>query len=214
MMKVLSVNISESQTIVVNGKEEQTGYFKKSVDQSIFLGETDVKNDVVIDRIHHGGIDKACYLYGFNHYEFWKKQFPDLNFKYGMFGENITLSNLNESELKIGDVFQIGSATIQISQPRQPCYKMGIKFNDQNIVKQFRLANNPGIYVRILNEGFVTKNDKLVLINSNKKAQTVAEIYRIIYHNKPEIMDIEKAINNPFLAQKLKDYLANKFLNK
>lgn len=209
-MKVLSVNISNPQTIVVNGKEEQTGYFKKPV-KTIYLGKTDVKNDSVVDREHHGGKDKACYLFGYNHYNFWQQQFPDLIFDFGMFGENITLENLDESTLKIGDTFQLGEATIQITQPRQPCYKMGIKFNNQKIVNQFRLAHTPGIYVSVLKEGNVKVNDELVLINSTDDAPTVLAVYRLIYNKKPNKNELTQLINNPHLAERLKQYLIKKF---
>lgn len=209
-MKVLSVNISNPQTIVVNGKEEQTGYFKKPV-KTIYLGKTDVKNDSVVDREHHGGKDKACYLFGYNYYSFWQQQFPDLIFDFGMFGENITLENLDESTLKIGDTFQLGEATIQITQPRQPCYKMGIKFNNQKIVNQFQLAHTPGIYVSVLKEGNVKVNDELVLINSTDDAPTVLAVYRLIYNKKPNKNELTQLINNPHLAERLKQYLIKKF---
>ncbi|MCL4856573.1 MAG: MOSC domain-containing protein, partial [Flavobacteriales bacterium] len=174
-MKVLSVNISKPQTITVNGKEELTGYFKNPV-ETIYLGKTDVKEDSVVDREHHGGENKACYLYGFNHYEFWKNKYPQTAFDFGMFGENITVENIDESTLRIGDTFEIGEAIIQITQPRQPCYKMGIKFNNQKVVNEFRLSNFPGIYVRVLKEGNVKTNDELKLIDRDNASPIVLEV--------------------------------------
>ncbi|MBW6483468.1 MAG: MOSC domain-containing protein [Vicingaceae bacterium] len=209
-MKVLSVNISEPKTIIINGKEEQTGYFKEPV-ESIFLGKTDVKNDSVVDREHHGGEDKACYLFGYNHYEFWQKQFPDLTFDFGMFGENITIEHLDEAKLKIGDTFQLGEAVIQITQPRQPCYKMGVKFNNQKVVNTFRLAHSPGIYVRVLKEGNVVENDEMYLMDSYENAPTVLEVYRIIYNKKPSENKLEKIITNTHIASSLKQYITKKF---
>lgn len=209
-MKVLSVNISKPTTIVVNGEERQTGFLKKTVEQAIYLGKTGVLHDSVMDRVHHGGEDKACYLYGFNHYNYWEKQYPEVNFDFGMFGENITVDTLDESLLKIGDTFQVGEAIIQITQPRQPCYKIGIKFNDQKIVKLFRLAHSPGIYVRVLQEGWVNKWDELRLIESHKETATVLEIYRLIYARRVDKNDIKKAMNNPFIASRLKEYISKK----
>lgn len=209
-MKVLSVNIGVPTIIAVNGKEEKTGYFKKPVD-TIFLGKTDVKNDSVIDREHHGGEDKACYLFGYNHYEFWQKQFPDLTFDFGMFGENITIEHLDEAKLKIGDTFQLGKAVIQITQPRQPCYKMGVKFNNQKVVNTFRLAHTPGIYVRVLKEGNVVENDEMYLMDSYENAPTVLEVYRIIYNKKPSENELEKIITNTHIAEQLKNYITKKF---
>lgn len=209
-MKVLSVNISKPTTIIINGKEEQTGYFKEPVD-SIFLGTTDVKDDSVIDREHHGGEDKACYLYGYNHYDFWKSSYPKLAFDFGMFGENVTLEYLDESILKIGDTFQLGEAIIQITQPRQPCYKMGVKFNDQKVVKTFRLAPYPGIYVRVLKEGEVKENDELFLIESDESSPTVLSVYRLIYDNNPAKEKLQQVIDNKHIAQQLKQYIIKKF---
>lgn len=209
-MKVLSVNISKPTTIIINGKEEQTGYFKEPVD-SIFLGTTDVKDDSVIDREHHGGEDKACYLYGYNHYDFWKSNYPKLAFDFGMFGENVTLEYLDESTLKIGDTFQLGEAIIQITQPRQPCYKMGVKFNDQKVVKTFRLAPCPGIYVRVLKEGEVKENDELFLIESDESSPTVLSVYRLIYDNNPAKEKLQQIIDNKHIAQRLKQYIIKKF---
>lgn len=209
-MKVLSVNISEPQTIEVNGKSEVTGYFKKPV-ESIHLGSTDVKGDCVIDREHHGGEDKACYLFGFNHYKFLKEYYPEVEYMFGMFGENITIDELDESSLRIGDVLEIGGAVIQITQPRQPCYKMGIKFQDQKIVKAFRLAQTPGIYVRVLKEGIVAKNDLLKLIKTDDKSPSVLAVYRLIYSTNPEREELLQIVGNPYLAVRLKEYIKVKF---
>lgn len=209
-MKVLSVNISKPQTIIVNGKEELTGYFKNPV-ETIYLGKTDVKEDSVVDREHHGGEDKACYLYGFNHYEFWKNKYPQTAFGFGMFGENITVENIDESTLRIGDTFEIGEAIIQITQPRQPCYKMGIKFNNQKVVNEFRLSNFPGIYVRVLKEGNVKTNDELKLIDRDNASPTVLEVYRLIYESKPNQEKLNQLIENKFIATSLKQYIQKKY---
>lgn len=209
-MKVLSVNISKPQTITVNGKEELTGYFKNPV-ETIYLGKTDVKEDSVVDREHHGGENKACYLYGFNHYEFWKNKYPQTAFDFGMFGENITVENIDESTLRIGDTFEIGEAIIQITQPRQPCYKMGIKFNNQKVVNEFRLSNFPGIYARVLKEGNVKTNDELKLIDRDNASPTVLEVYRLIYESKPNQEKLNQLIENKFIATSLKQYIQKKY---
>lgn len=209
-MKVLSVNISNPQTITVNGKEEQTGYFKNPV-KTIYLGKTDVRDDSVVDREHHGGEDKACYLYGYNHYEFWKNKYPQTAFDFGMFGENITVENIDESTLRIGDTFEIGEAIIQITQPRQPCYKMGIKFNNQKVVNEFRLSDFPGIYVRVLKEGNVKTKDELKLIDRDNASPTVLEVYRLIYESKPNQEKLNQLIENKFIATSLKQYIQKKY---
>ena len=210
-MIVISVNTSIQKKIIFNNKEEYTGYFKAPINEPIYLGKTDVLGDVVVDRKHHGGLEKACYIYGYNHYAFWKEKYPRIEWQYGMFGENITIEHLDENKLFIGDVLQIGNATVQITQPRQPCYKMGIKFNDQKIVQEFRSANCPGIYVRVLKEGYVSKNDKLIVTDSPDKSISVNAIYSLLYSTNPnkKFVDIAKA--HPFLAKNVIGYLENKF---
>lgn len=209
-MQVLSVNISLQQTIIVNGKEEKTGYFKTPV-KSIFLKENGVEDDSVVDKIHHGGVDKACYLFGYNHYPYWQKQYPNLEFNFGMFGENITVEKLDESALRIGDTLQLGKAIIQITQPRQPCYKMGIKFNNPNMVNDFRLAHTSGIYVRVLKEGAVKEKDKLQLVKRLDAAPTVLEVYRLIYSENPKKEQLLQVVDNPYIANRLKNYIIKKF---
>lgn len=208
-MKVISVNIGVSQKIEWEGKEFRTGYFKKEV-QSIFLSKAGVKNDVVLDTVNHGGADKAVYLFGYNHYSYWQKKYPEFNSAYGMFGENITIEYLDETLVKIGDSFQIGEALVQVTQPRQPCFKMGIKFNNQKIVKEFRLSHTPGIYVRVLKEGWVSKNDLLKQVSANNNAPTVLETFRLIYDANPDKEKLLQLVNNPHLAEKVKEYLINK----
>lgn len=209
-MKVVSVNISKPQEITVNGKPEITGYFKTAVDAPVYLTKNNVTNDFVADTVHHGGIDKACYLYGLNNYQYWKNKYPDLDYEYGIFGENITLDVLDESKLKIGDTFKIGDAIIQVSQPRQPCYKLGFRFNDQKIVNEFRLASCPGAYVRVLQDGKIKKGDALQLIESFNTTQTVLDIYRLVYKQTLMQHEANEALNNPYLANNVKTYLTKK----
>jgi MOSC domain-containing protein YiiM len=203
-MKVLSVNIGKSKKIKWQFKTVETGIFKYAVDIPIFLDTEDVKNDHVIDRKHHGGNDKAVYMYAKNNYKFFQELYPDLEFHNGIFGENITIDNLSETEVYIGDIFQIGEAIIQVSQPRFPCFKLGIVFNNQKIVKQFLNAPFSGFYFRVLQKGIVKKDDEMNLIEKAKNSMTVAEIYSIYTTNKGNNLFIKKALNLEFLAEQCK----------
>lgn len=210
-MQVVSVNIASPKTIVVNGIEEQTGIFKTAIKRPIFLGKTDVLNDSVVDRVHHGGTDKACYVYGLNNYEYWKKKYPSTVFNMGMFGENITLDFLDEASIFIGATYKIGGAIVQVSQPRQPCYKLGFRFNNPKVVKQFRQANFPGIYLRVVCCGEVKPGDKMELIEQPKEKLTVLEVFQFIYGKKITKQNFNRLINNEFLAENVKKYIKNKF---
>lgn len=183
-MQILSTNLSKPSSFVWNGKKEQTGIFKYPVAESIFLGHTDVKNDTVIDRKHHAGANKACYLFSAEQYPYWQQLYPHLEWNWGMFGENLTVSGLDESELRIGDTYTIGSALVQVSQPREPCYKLGIRFNDQAILKQFIERGFPGTYVRILKEGTVSTGNRMQLQKQSDNPLTVKQFYDFLFQRK------------------------------
>ena len=176
-MKVISVNIGEKRTINYKGKIVETGIFKSPVETPIFLGEEDVVNDAVIDRRYHGGIDKAVYAYSENHYAYWKEIYPDLDWKFGMFGENLTISNLEETEIHIGNQYKLGKAIIEVTKPREPCFKLGLVFNTQKILKQFWNSTMCGVYFKILQTGNVAVNDTLILIKNCENTPTISEVY-------------------------------------
>lgn len=174
-MKVISTNIATPKLVDWKGKQIKTGIFKQPTD-FIFLGATDVQNDAVIDRKYHGGVDKACYLYSADYYAYWQQKYPELEWNYGMFGENITIEGLDETKLFIGSQYKIGDAIVEITSPREPCFKLGIRFNNQQIIKQFIKVPYCGSYVKVLQEGKVTNGDLVVLI-INGKGESIAENY-------------------------------------
>lgn len=176
-MKIVSVNIGEKRTIQWRNKTVETGIFKFPIDHPIYLDVENVKNDTIVNRKSHGGIDKAVYAYGENNYRYFKELHPDLDWQYGMFGENITVDHLEETQVHIGEIYQLGEAKIQVSKPRQPCFKLGIRFNDQTIVKQFWNSTKCGVYFKVLKQGNVTVGDKLNLLETANNNPTIAEVY-------------------------------------
>lgn len=198
-MKIISTNIGEPKTINWNGKEVTTGIFKYPVTQPIFLGSEDVENDHVIDRRYHGGVDKACYLYSADHYKYWQTLYPDLELPWGIFGENLTVEGLHEADVNIGDVFRIGEAVVQATQPRQPCFKLEFRFNDNQIVRKFIDSGFAGVYVRVIEKGLVKIGDSVELIE-RKKSLTIHKIYELIYTDKVQKEAVEQAVNDPFIA--------------
>lgn len=208
-MKIVSTNIGRPRTVVWNKEEVTTGIFKNPVDEPIHLGKTDVVGDSVIDRKYHGGIDKACYLFSSDHYPDWQARHPYLEWSYGMFGENITVQGLDEQKIRIGDVYQIGEAQIQISEPRQPCFKLNIRFNSKDTVKEFVNYQRSGCYARIIKEGRVENGDELTLIESNAESLTVFEIFKLIFAKSKSPEMVEKALNDPYLAEDTKEKFRN-----
>jgi MOSC domain-containing protein YiiM len=182
-MKVVSVNIGEKQSIKWRGRKVQTGIFKYPVNSPIFLGKTDVNHDQVIDRKYHGGEYKACYIYSADHYDYWKSLYPELEFDYGMFGENITIQGMQETDMFLGDVYQIGEAKVEITQPREPCFKLGARFGTQKVLKQFINAPYPGAYLRVLEEGAVKSGDEIKLISKGFEESSLKDVYSLMYHS-------------------------------
>jgi MOSC domain-containing protein YiiM len=176
-MKVVSVNIGQRKTVSWNGRQIETGIYKFPVDLPIYLDVEEVKNDAIVDRKYHGGVDKAVYAYSENHYAYWKALYPDLEWTYGMFGENLTVSNLEETDLRVGDIYQLGGALIEVSEPRQPCMKLGIRFGTQKILKQFWLSTKSGAYFKVVQMGKVQIGDEILLQKTDKTKPTIAEIY-------------------------------------
>ncbi len=176
-MKVISCNIGEVTSYQYNGREVKSGINKYPAKKGIFLGKTDVKGDSVVDRRYHGGIDQACYLYGSEQYKFWQNKYPDADWHYGIMGENITIEGLQEDNIFIDQIYQLGEATVQISKTRKPCFKIGLMLGDQQAVHDFWKAPYPGVYLRILKEGIVKSGDNMTLIEDSK-GPSILEIYK------------------------------------
>ncbi|SDR08499.1 MOSC domain-containing protein [Flagellimonas zhangzhouensis] len=206
-MKVISTNIGKSTKIEWNGEETTTGIFKYPVDEPIYLNKEDVSHDTIADRRVHGGIFKACYLFSADQYPYWKVKYPDLEWDWGMFGENLTVEGLDESKIRIGNVYQLGTALVQVTQPREPCFKLGIRFNDQNILKEFIDHEFPGTYIRILREGSVSVGDTLELVDESKSSLTTQQFYNLLFSKEKNSELIQMAIENDALPSSKREKL-------
>ena len=199
-MRIVSVNTGKPTEIVWQGKSELTGIFKYPSGDAIFLGFDDVATDSVIDRKHHGGKDKACYLYSADRYNYWQELFPDTEMPWGMFGENLTVEGLDEDHFNIGDILEAGEATIQVTQPRQPCYKLNFRFENNDMVRKFVQSGFPGVYVRVLRPGTVKKGDQLKLVEKCDSV-SVKKVFQMLYGAEPDNDLLQKIISNPYLAE-------------
>ena len=208
-MKIISTNIGESRSIEYRDKIVETGIFKYPVKNGIFLENEDVKNDRVMDRRYHGGIDKACYLYSADHYEYWQKLYPELDMPFGIFGENLTVEGLHEAEVNIGDIFQVGDAVVQATQPRQPCFKLEFRFHDKTIVRKFVDSGFSGVYVRVLQNGKVKASDTMEYIDK-KESVSIQQVYRWIYADEFD-PEVKRAINDQNIATACKKDLLKRW---
>ena len=180
MAKVISLNIGLPRTVYFLGQAVTTGIFKEPVRGSIKLRRLNLDGDKQADLTVHGGPDKAVYAYPAEHYDYWKKLLPNVKLPWGMFGENLTTVGLLEDQVNIGDVFQIGSSEVVVTQPRMPCYKLGVKFGSMDIVKKFMDSKLTGIYFRVLKEGEVGVGDPIELISRDANNVTVKDIVRLV----------------------------------
>lgn len=206
-MQVTSTNIAQPTTIVYRGKKVVTGIYKTPTQQPIYLGKSDVKDDTVTDRKYHGGEFKACYLFSENQYDYWKNLYPNLDWNWGMFGENLTVNGLDETKLVIGAIYKVGSALIQITEPREPCFKLGVKFGSQKVVKQFVNHGFPGAYVRVLEEGHVKTGDIFTLVEQGTNNLTTQQYYQLLFSKDKNQEHLTLAINNKAIRLKKRDKL-------
>ena len=189
-MKVLSVNVGFPRKILFNGQIITTAIFKDPVKGPISLRKLNLDGDKQADLTVHGGLDKALYSYPAEHYDFWRKQFPNMDLMWGMFGENFTTEGLMEDTVNIGDQLQIGSAKLVATQPRMPCYKLGVRFGRMDIIRRFLASGRPGIYFKVLTEGEVQRDDKIKIIRRDKNNVTVKDIVSL-YIARNDINNIE-----------------------
>ncbi|HEU4824785.1 MAG TPA: MOSC domain-containing protein, partial [Nitrososphaeraceae archaeon] len=156
-----------------------TAIFKDPVKGPIMLRKLNLDGDKQADLTVHGGVDKAVYSYPAEHYDYWRKQFPNMDLVWGMFGENFTTQGLMEDSVNIGDQFQMGSAKLVATQPRMPCYKLGVRFGRMEVIRQFMASGRPGIYFKVLEEGEVEAGNKIRITRKDKNNVTVKDIVRL-----------------------------------
>lgn len=207
-MKVLSTNRSDKRIITINNAEVETGMFKVPVPEGITITENGVLSDTVCDLRYHGGRDKACYIFGRNNYPYFQKLYPDAKWETGFFGENIELDVLNESQLFIGDKYQIGEAVIQIAQPRTPCSKLGYRFGNMASLKDFINSPHPGAYVRVLKDGLVCEGDEMTLIEKASQRLSLTDLYQIKHNKSKHAERIQEVLDHPDVTDNVKSGLS------
>jgi MOSC domain-containing protein YiiM len=195
MAKVISLNVALPQTVKFHGHTVTTAIFKKPVKDKIKLRRLNLDGDRQADLTLHGGPDKAVYAYPSEHYDYWEKWLvSNLPLPWGMFGENFTTEGLLEDQVNIGDIFQIGSSEIMVTQPRMPCYKLGVKFGRMDIIRQFMNSKLTGIYFRVLKEGEVQTGNAIKLISRNENSVTVKDIVELAT-GESDIATLRNAVN-------------------
>ena len=175
------------------------------MENRVKLKRLNLDGDRQADLTVHGGIDKAIYAYPIEHYEFWHNVYPDMKMPNGMFGENLTIEGLFENEVNVGDTFQVGSSKVIATQPRMPCYKLGIKFGRLDVIKKFLASGRSGIYFKVLEEGEVGAGDPIIQINNDSNRVSVSDIVRL-YTDRNDINTMRHAVKVKALPVGWKHY--------
>jgi len=204
-MKVVSVNVGMPREVEWNGKTVSTGIYKSPVSTPIDLKKLNLAGDGQADLTVHGGVNMAVYVYSTGHYDYWKTQLPDVELEWGAFGENLSVEGCLDHEVYIGDCFRIGTAQVQVTQPRAPCFKLGIRFGDQGMVKRFMDSRRFGFYLRVLKEGVVQAGDEMELVEQDKGKVSVSDIMSL-YLNPSDRELMQRAVNVESLAESWQEH--------
>jgi len=193
-LRLLSLNVGLPRQVRFQGELVTTGIFKKPVQGSVRLRKLNLEGDKQADLKVHGGVDKAVYAYAGEHYDYWRQELPDMSLPWGMFGENFTTEGMFEESVNIGDQFKVGTANLIATQPRMPCYKLGVKFGSMDMIKRFLASGLTGVYFKVMKEGELEQGDEIKLIKKAENSVTVKDIVRIYTIDKDDIQTIERAI--------------------
>jgi MOSC domain-containing protein YiiM len=205
-MKLISINVGLPRTVTLNGDPVSTGIFKEPVAGRVMMRSLNLEGDRQADLSVHGGPSKAVYVYPAEHYDYWKRQLPGMKLPWGMFGENFTSVGLFESEVNIGDRFSVGSAVVMVTEPRMPCYKLGIKFGRSDIVKKFLASERTGFYFAVLQEGDVGAGDPIELVEKTAHGVRVSDITRLYTREKRNLGLLRRAVEVEALPESWKSY--------
>lgn len=205
-MKLVSVNVGLPRTVGWKGTLVTTGIFKSPVHARVRMHTLNLDGDRQADLTVHGGPSKAVYAYPCEHYAYWRNELPGMELPWGMFGENLTTHGLLEDEVNIGDRYRIGSAEVMVTEPRMPCYKLGLKFGRDDIIKRFLASRRTGFYFAVVQEGEVGTEDTIQPISRDSRGVTVADITSL-YANKRRDLDLlRRAIQVEALPEAWRTY--------
>jgi len=215
-MKIISLNVGLPRLVLRNGEPVSTGIFKEPVAGRVMMRKLNLDGDRQADLSVHGGPEKAVYVYPSEHYDFWKRELTEMDLPWGMFGENLTTTGLFETETHVGDKFRVGAAEVMVTQPRIPCYKLGIRFGRVDIIKRFLISERTGFYVSVLKEGEVGTGDEFELLEKNASGVTVVDVTRLYSTDRENAELLQRAIATEALPESWRGYFAKRLehLNK
>jgi MOSC domain-containing protein YiiM len=213
-MKLVSVNCGLPREVVWHGTPVTTSIYKEPVNGRIPLRTLNLDGDRQSDLTVHGGRYKAVYCYTAEHYKYWRRELPGRELSWGAFGENFTIEDsLDENSIHIGDCFSIGSSEVVVTQPRLPCFKLGIRFQSDSMVKRFLVSGRSGFYLAVTREGDVGVHDEVIPISRDPNAVPVSDITRLYLkkvYDRDDVRQVQKALTLDALPGDWKDYFSEK----
>ena len=190
---VVSVNVGSPREIEWRGRIVRTSIYKSPVNGAVRVGRLNLEGDQQSDLSVHGGVHKAVYTYPSEHYPWWRLELDDPDLDWGAFGENLTVSGLTETSVRIGDRFQIGTAELLVTQPRLPCYKLGIRFGRPDMETRFLRSGRTGFYFSVIREGELEAGDAVAIVARAEDSMTVAEIVALYQAERPDADVVRRA---------------------
>ena len=199
-MKLLSVNVAYPKEVAHGRKTVSTGIFKEPVASRIMLRTLNLDGDGQADLVNHGGVDRAVYVYSTENYDYWGRELGRGDLTFGQFGENFTVEGMTEDDVHIGDVFRVGDALVEVSQPRPPCFKLGIKMEMSRFPKLFLASGRVGFYMRVLEEGEVGAGDEIERVGRDPERLTVRETSHLLFFEGGNLDGARRALRVPALS--------------
>lgn len=209
-MKLLSVNVALPRRVSWGGRSYETSIFKQPVAGRVMMRRLNIDGDAQGDLHFHGGTDMAVYVYSHDHYPFWERTLGTGSLGPGAFGENLTVAGMTEDTVHIGDTFRVGAALVQVSEPRTPCHKLAMKYDNARLPKRFQKSGRVGFYLRVLEPGEIGAGDDIAAVSRGPGALTVLELLRIWEKKRPNAVELERALSVSALSPKWRRQLMEK----
>ena len=216
MKRIVSLNVGLPRQVVWHGRRVLTGIFKNPVEGRVTLRKLNLENDRQADLTVHGGEHKAVYCYPITHYRYWREELPETALPMGAFGENFTVDSFSEDSIHVGDRFSVGTAEVIVTQPRMPCYKLGIRFQADDMVKKFLVSRRTGLYLAVTREGEVGAGDEIRPIGEDENAVPVSAITHLYIakeYDEEDIALLRKCLNVRALPESWKEYFRERLAN-
>ncbi len=211
-MKIVSVNVGLPREVTWKDKKVMTGIFKEPVKSRVLMRTLNLDGDGQADLSVHGGPSKAVYAYPSEHYPYWRDELPGMPLPWASFGENLTVEGMLEKEINIGDRFRVGSAEVMVTEPRMPCFKLGIRFGRDDIIKRFLRSARTGFYFAVLREGEVGAGDPIEPLSRGQGDVTVSDIWRLYAEERDNLELLRRAVQVEALPESWRGYFSHRIM--